>query len=452
MFRYTGPLASGSSPLPAATPRICCLDLDTFFVSVERTLDASLEGKPVIVGGRPGQRGVVTACSYEVREFGVRSGMSLTQAAQLAPRAIFLPVRHGTYGDYAKRVVHIAERFSPVIRVASIDEMFIDFRGSERLYHAPDDATDDETIERVVWQLTDAIAGELGLPSSAGIATSKVIAKVASGLAKPRGVLMVPAGQETELLAPLPVRKFPGIGPVAAKKLEAAGILTLGQLADMPYNKLTHVFGAWTGNVYRGVHGHGSADMGPARRAFREHDPSGETVGSISNERTFREDEGDPTVLDSMLCALCERVSWRARKRGVKARTVTLKLRYADFVTLSRSKTTSPTHSEKHVLGIVRELYRRANTTTGKIRLLGVALTNLGPGEQLNLFENQDRLHTVVDHVRARFGFDAVRLAAASTREVDQGNGHGEHRTWGGKGTHDTTTRADPTTDPTTPP
>src|SRR6187551_1734413 len=210
-----------------AAPRICCLDLDTFFVSVERLLDPRLVGKPVVVGGLPGQRGVVTAASYEVRAYGVRSGMSLKRAVELAPDAVFLPTRHGVYGDYAARVRRIAEDYTPVSQVASIDEMFLDFSGCENLYRAAADSGPDFTIERVVRNLTNEIKDRVGLPSSAGIATSRSVAKVASGLAKPRGVLMVPAGSELALLGPLPVRKFPGIGPVAEQKLLAIGLCTL---------------------------------------------------------------------------------------------------------------------------------------------------------------------------------------------------------------------------------
>src|SRR6187402_2594430 len=202
-----------------AAPRICCLDLDTFFVSVERLLDPRLIGKPVVVGGLPGQLGVVTSASYEVRALGVRSGMSLKRAVELAPNAVYLPTRHGIYGDYALRVRRIAEATTPVSQVASIDEMFLDYSGCESLYEKAGDASPDATIERVVRELTDEIQARVGLPSSAGIATSRSVAKVASGLAKPRGVLLVPAGAEAALLAPLPVRKFPGIGPVAEQKL-----------------------------------------------------------------------------------------------------------------------------------------------------------------------------------------------------------------------------------------
>src|SRR5687768_739040 len=156
-----------------AAPRLCCLDLDTFFVSVERLLNPSLLGKPVVIGGMPGQRGVVTSASYEVRALGVRSGMSLTRAFELAPKAVYLPTRHDVYGDYAARVRRIAENYTPLSQVASIDEMFLDFSGCESLYFAAGDEGPDCTIERTVRKLTDEIEDRIGLPSSAGIATSR---------------------------------------------------------------------------------------------------------------------------------------------------------------------------------------------------------------------------------------------------------------------------------------
>jgi DNA polymerase IV len=398
-----------SGPLPL--PRICCLDLDTFFVSVERVLDPSLEGKPVIVGGRPGSRGVVTAASYEVRKLGVKSGMSLVEAGQLAPDAVYLPTRGETYGKYADWVREIARRFSPVVVVASIDEMFLDLSGCESLYGQNGDESGDVAIERAVLALTAAIQDELGLPSSAGLATSKVVAKVASGLAKPRGVMLVPAGVERAVLAPLPVRSFPGIGPVGESKLHAAGYQTLGEVAAAPLAELQKIFGAWAASILRGVHGQGSGDLGRERPAFSEHDPEGETVGSISNERTFSEDVSDPASIESVLCGLCERVCWRARKRHIKARTVTLKLRYADFHTLTRSRTLAPTHSELELYPIVKEMFVQARTRPLPVRLLGLQLSNLGVFEQLSLFDHHERVGVVVDKIRERYGFSTVTLA-----------------------------------------
>jgi DNA polymerase-4 len=413
---------------PLSAPRICCLDLDTFFVSVERLLDPTLEGKPVVVGGKPGSRGVVTAASYEVRRLGVKSGMSLTEAGKRAPNAIYLPTRHEVYGTYAERVREIARRFAPRVLVASIDEMYLDFSGCERLYGSGDaapaggnggdggeDRAGDLAIEGAVLQLTSAVFDEVGLPSSAGIATSKVVAKVASALAKPRGVMLVPAGVERAVLAPLPVRSFPGIGPVGEARLHAAGYRTLGEVAETPVAELQEIFGAWAASISRGVQGLGSGDLGRERPAFTEHDPEGEAVGSISNERTFREDVSDPTRIEAVLCGLCERVCWRARARHVKARTVTLKLRYADFHTLTRSRTTAATSSEFELYPIVKEMLAAARTRSLPIRLLGLQLSNLGVFEQLPLFDRNERVGAVVDRLRARFGFSTISLATGAS-------------------------------------
>ena len=400
-----------------AAPRICCLDLDTFFVSVERLLDPSLKGKAVVVGGVPGERGVVTSASYEVRALGVRSGMSLTDALRRAPQAVYLPTRHGVYGDYAERVRRIAESYTPVSRIASIDEMFLDFSGCERLYAQQGDLGADATIERVVRQITDQIEREVGLPSSAGIATSRSVAKVASGQAKPRGVRMVAAGAERAFLGPLPVRKLPGIGPVAEGKLLSLGLNTLADVMAAPLGTLRPIFGAWAEPLQRACRGEGGHDVGPDRPAFLEHDPEDSDIGSISNERTFREDIHDPASLEAMLCALCQRVCWRARKRGIQAATVTLKLRYADFQTLQRSRTITPTSSELELYPVVQALFAGARKRRTAVRLLGIKLSNLRPCErQLSLFANHTPLHRAVDRIRQQYGYDSLGLALAEHR------------------------------------
>ncbi|HVR29022.1 MAG TPA: DNA polymerase IV [Thermoanaerobaculia bacterium] len=414
--------------MSAASPRICCLDLDTFFVSVERVLDRSLEGRPVIVGGRPGERGVVTSCSYEVRPLGVRSGMSLVAAAKLAPHAVYLPTRLDTYEPYARAVREIARRYSPVVQVASIDELYMDFAGCERMYRrerarrgsAPEEplseqaVSDDLVILDVVRGMTATLRCELGLPASAGIAASRSMAKVASGLAKPAGVLLVAAGEEAATLAPLPVRRLPGIGPVAEAKLATLGLATLGEVAAAPLDALRGVFGSWAEQVRAGASGGGSADLSRDRPAFKEHDVEGEAAGSLSNERTFRRDVSDPAVIEARLASLCERVCWRVRQRGVEARTVTLKLRYADFETISRSRTIDPTSSELELFPVLRELYHAARgRRRTPIRLLGVALSNLGRFDgQLELFGGDRRRNEAVDAIRARFGYDAIGVAS----------------------------------------
>ena len=313
----------------------------------------------------------------------------------------------------------IAESYTPVTQVASIDEMFLDFSGCESMYWRDGDAGPDATIERVVRALTDEIEARVGLPSSAGIATSRSVAKVASGVAKPRGVLMVPARAEAGFLASLPVRKFPGIGPVAEQKLHALGLMTLGQVATAPAARLRRIFGAWTESIQRGCRGQGGHELGRERPAFQEFDPSGCAIGTISNERTFREDVRDPRSIDAMLCSLCERVCWRARRRGIKARTVSLKLRYADFQTLTRSRTIAPTCSEVELYPVVSDLFRRARQRRTAIRLLGIALGNLGPyDEQLPLFDDGTALYRAVDGIRSRYGYDALHLALTVSRRT----------------------------------
>jgi DNA polymerase-4 len=391
---------------------MCCLDLDTFFVSVERLLDPSLRGRPVVVGGQRWGRGVVTSASYEVRAFGVRSGMSIREASERAPAdAVFVPGHGDAYSDYSARARAIVERFSPLVVAASIDEHYLDFRGCERMYRKPGDADDDATIERTVREMTGAIARELGLPASAGIATSKPMAKVASGLAKPQGVLLVRAGTEAATLAPLAVRKLPGIGPVSEMRLQAAGIATLGQLVEAPDALLRPIFGSYTASIRLAAQGQGSDEVGRERPAFREHDPHGVVSGSISNERTFA--ETGPTIAHEVLSGLCERVGSRARSRGVVAGQLTLKLRYTDFETLSRGRAiTPPTAIDVELHRVALELYREARTRALPIRLLGIQLAKLRlEAVQLPLFDGGERRGAAVDRVRDRFGYHAVHLA-----------------------------------------
>jgi DNA polymerase IV len=392
------------------------MDLDTFFVSVERLLDPSLRDKPVIVGGRRGGRGVVTSTSYEARAFGVRSGMSIREASELAPRnAVFVEGHHDEFASYSKRAREIVERFSPVVIAASIDEHYIDFSGCERLYRRAEDADDDATILRVVREMTKAIDRELGLPASAGIATSKPMAKVASGLAKPAGVLLVKASEEAATLAPLPVRKLPGIGPVSEARLRAIGIDTLGQLEAAPEATLRTIFGAYAPSIRLAARGIGTDELGRERPAFREHDPRGVITGSISNERTFV--ETSPDASRAILSGLCERVCSRARKRGVVAGQVTLKLRYTDFDTITRGRTIAPTSVDFELHRVVLELYREARTRSLPIRLLGVAIAKLRmDAVQLPLFDAGERRGIVVDRVRDKFGYDAVHLASTISR------------------------------------
>ena len=370
----------------------------------------------MVVGGHRGGRGVVVSASYEARASGVRSGMSIRDASERAtPDAVFLPGHHDLYMDYSRKTREIVERFSPVVIAASIDEHYIDFRGCERLYAIPSDPDEDATIERVVDEITATIDRELGLPSSAGIATSKSMAKVASSLAKPHGVLLVRAGSEAAVLAPLPVRKLPGIGPVAEAKLQAVGIKTLGELVEAAEGHLRPIFGAYTSGIRASARGDGIDELGRERPAFREHDPEGVVDGTISNERTFVERDEEST--SAVLSGLCERVCSRARSRGVLAGQVTLKLRYTDFQTLSRGRTITPTNDDFELHRTVHALYRELRSRPLSIRLLGVAISKLRLDSiQLPLFDGGARRTKAVDRVRDKYGYDAVHLATTIAR------------------------------------
>lgn len=393
------------------------MDLDTFFVSVERLLDPSLNGRPVVVGGERGSPGVVTACSYEVRAFGVRSGMALREASRLAPAdAVFLRPRHGVYSPYAKQVKAVLEDYTPVVQTASIDEFYLDFSGCERLYRRPGDADDDATILRVVREMRQAIQDRVGLPASAGIGCTRSVAKMATRPAKPAGVVMVPAGDEWDFLSGLSVRAFPGIGPSAEARLAADGLTTLGQLLLLPPGAARQRHAHAIERLWHAIDGDDGGGLGRDRPAFREHDPAGLTVGSISNERTFFASLDDTAKVYDQLRGLSERVCWRARKRGVRARTLTLKLRTADFVTITRGRTGPPTDVDAHVYAVVRALCDQHWTRQQPIRLLGIALTNLvHPEPQLALpLDGQTRSAApAIDALRARFGYDAVRLGVA---------------------------------------
>ncbi len=304
---------------------------------------------------------------------------------------------------------------APKFETASIDEFYIDFAGCDGLYQRTADEDGDVAIERAVREMCALIRAETGLPASAGIGGTRIIAKVASGRAKPEGVLLVPQGTERSFLLPLPVRKLPGIGPKAEARMAADGIVTLGDLVSLPTGPMRARYARILGLLERELRGEGrSSPLGRERPAFREHDPEGLGVGGISNERTFFASLGDEAKIHEQLLRLAERVCWRARKRGIRARTITLKLRYTDFHTISRSRTVDPTADEAVVLATITYLYRGGRKRRLAIRLLGVALSNLvGPddAEQLLLpFGPGRSVGRVMDRVRGKHGYDSVHL------------------------------------------
>src|SRR5450755_3462430 len=266
---------------PAASASILHVDMDAFFVSVELLERPELIGKAVIVGGGPNQRGVVTSASYEARKYGIQSAMPLRTASRLCPHAIFLDGHHAKYGEWSDRIASILAKFSPLVEMVSIDEAYLDLAGTERLHGPPLAATD---------KLLRTITRETGLPCSAGLASTRLVAKVASDQGKPRGLVWVPPGREAQFLAPLPVRKIPGIGKVTEKALRALGIETVEQIAALPQEKLEKIFGQWGTTLYRKARG------GDSYEFVMDAEPK-----SISQNHTFNEDTSDPAALTTVL-------------------------------------------------------------------------------------------------------------------------------------------------------
>jgi DNA polymerase-4 len=381
-----------------ATP-ILHVDMDAFFVSVELIERPELRGKPVVVGGRPDRRGVVSAASYEARKYGIHSAMPLRTAAKLCPHAVFLEGRHSLYAQWSERIAEILGHYSPVVEMASIDEAYLDLSGTERLHGPPLAAA-------------HALVGDIGakthLPCSVGLACTRLVAKVASDQAKRRGLVWVPAGMEAGFLAPLGVRRIPGIGKVTEAALHGMGIERVGQLAALPLEQLEQRFGQWGTALYRKSRGEDSYEF------FVDAEPK-----SISHSHTFGEDTRDRSALDAMLSRLCQKAVKRLRESGLDAQTVTVTIRYAGFHTVTRGKTLpEPAHIDQLFLETVSRLFDRHWDRKRPVRLVGVELGELSHAGQLNLLdgarrEKLDKLARATDQLRERFGFAKVQFGGS---------------------------------------
>jgi len=404
-----GPVDEHTLPTVAS---ILHVDMDAFFVSVELLERPELRGKPVIVGGQPNQRGVVTAASYEARKFGVHSAMPLRTAGRLCPHAVYLDSHHAKYSEWSDRVATILAKFSPVVEMVSIDEAYLDLSGTERLHGPPLAATD---------KLLRTITRTTVLPCSGGLATTRLVAKVASNQAKPRGLLWVAPGSEARFLAPLSVRKIPGIGEVTERALRALRIETVEQLAAQPLEKLEKIFGQWGTALYRKARG------GDSYEFVIDAEPK-----SISHNHTFGEDTDDTVALTAMLSHLSQKACKRLREAGLATSTLTLTIRYAGFDTYTRAKTLGePTQLDADIFAVFQNLFREHRDPSRKIRLLGVSLSGLTHGaEQLDLLSAERRaklakLTRATDLLRDRFGFDSLQFGG-SLRPGDSAPG-GEH-------------------------
>ncbi len=396
-----GPIEEQSSIAQAS---ILHVDMDAFFVSVELLERPELRGKPVVVGGRPDQRGVVSAASYEARKYGIHSAMPLRTAGRLCPHAIFLDGHHEKYGEWSDRVASILGQFSPIVEMVSIDEAYLDLAGTERLHGPPFAAAD---------KLLRTITRTTNLPCSGGLATTRLVAKVASDQAKPRGLVWVAPGREERFLAQLPVRKIPGIGEVTERALRALGIEIVEQIAAVPQEKLESIFGQWGTALFRKARG------GDSYEFVIDAEPK-----SISHNHTFGEDASDAEVMAALLSHLSQKACKRLREAGLAARTLTLTIRYAGFETHTRSKTLAEaTRLDSDIFAVFQELFRVHRDVKRKVRLLGVSLSGLTHGnEQLDLLEAErraklDKLTSAADRLRDRFGFGKVQFGGSLRRD-----------------------------------
>ena len=381
--------------------------MDAFFVSVEELFDPDLRGKAVVVGGQSHERGVVSAASYEARKFGVHSAMPLRTAYQLCPHAIFVDGHPDRYRDYSDRVREILDRFSPLVEMASIDEAYLDMTGSERLLGPPLAAAH---------SLHGSIKSGTGLNCSVGIGSSRLVAKITSDQAKPNGVLWVLPGEEARFLAPLDVRKIPGVGKATEKNLHQLGIRKIGDLAALDQEFLERKFGKWGLALAGKALGLDAGGWFDSAFGARD-DPK-----SISHEHTYSEDTADPGALEATLARLSEMVGRRLREHGMHSRTVHLKLRYEDFSTITRAHSLDhSTQLDNELFDTARDLFRRNWKPGAKVRLLGVQASSLSSIEgQLNLLDDaktvkwRDALRAV-DGLRDRYGESAVSLANGIT-------------------------------------
>lgn len=369
-------------------------DLDAFFCSVEELLDPELRGKAFVVGGTPEGRGVVTSASYPARKYGIRSAMPTAMALRRYPDLLVVRSSHGEYSKYSQRVMEYLRGQVPVVQQISIDEAFLD---------VSDDPRGGEHTAR---ELQFEIRNRFGLPTSWGVASNKLVAKIATEVGKPNGLIVVPTGSEAAFLAPLPVAMLWGVGPKSAARLADYSIRTIGQLATMPTDQLQQLFGDWGIELAARALG---KDQRPVSEAHSRR--------SLSAERTFFEDIASERELKRALLGLSERVGRRLRRAGLAGKTVRIKMRWPDFTTFTRqARLAQPTDQDTEIYEAAKQLFERNWRKGRAVRLLGVGLTDLGPPmRQLELFDDSwthdQRLLKALDDIRERFGAEALTRA-----------------------------------------
>ena len=390
----TGPVDDSATP-------ILHVDMDAFFVSVELLKRPDLRGKPVLVGGTAG-RGVVAAASYEARRFGVNSAMPMSIALQRCPNAVVLRGDYASYSNYSKQVMAIFEQITPLVEPLSIDEAFLDVSGARRLHGSP---------AEIAWTIRERVRTETGLACSIGVAATKYVAKVASSVAKPDGMLVVPAVDTVAFLHPLPVSALWGVGQVTEESLLRLGLRTVGDVAAMPHDALERAVGpALAARLGRLAIGVDPRDVHTVR-----------VEKSIGHENTFGHDLTDPVEIRRELLRLADNVAVRLRKAGLVGRTVVLKLRYGDFRTVTRSRTLAePTDVARRIYDEASDALAELIGDGERVRLIGVRAEHLrasGTGAMLwDPDEEWRDAERTIDEVTAKFGKGAVRPATLVRR------------------------------------
>jgi DNA polymerase IV len=374
---------------------IAHFDLDSFFVSVEILNDPSLKGKPVYVGGS--ERGVVAACSYEARKFGIHSGMPSKQAKQLCPHAIAVKGTRGEYSRYSRWVTKIIADKAPLFEKASIDEFYLDLTGMQKFFNPLQWTID----------LRQQIINETGLPISFGLASNKMMAKMATNEAKPNGYLQVPFGKEKEFLAPLAVNKIPGVGDHTWEVLKAMGIRTIEDVSLRTPEELEERLGKWGYDLWQKSQGIHKGEV------VQYHEAK-----SVSSENTFDENKTDMKFLMSEVVRLSEKIAFELRQDGKLAGCIAVKIRYPDFETTSRQTTVPFTCADDEIIPVAKDLFHKLYRKGHPVRLLGVRLSELtGEGVQTSLFDDLARksdLYKAIDDVKNRFGKFKLKRASSN--------------------------------------
>ncbi len=371
------------------------MDLDTFYVSVERLMDSKLNGKPILLGGT-GDRGVVASCSYEARTFGVHSGMSMKMARELCPQGIVIRGEAGVYSKYSKIVTELLKEEVPLMEKSSIDEFYLDLTGMDQFFGC----------YKLASHLRQRVIKETGLPISFGLSKNKTVSKIATGEAKPNNQINIDFGTEKPFLAPLGIGKIPMIGNKTAFLLNRMGVQKISTIQDMPMELMEKAFGKNGRSIWYKANGIDNSPVVPYHEKK-----------SISTERTFHKDTIDVFKLRNMVMAMVEQLAYELRRAGKVTSCISIKIRYADFQTYSKQKKIPYTSCDHTLIDWGKEIFDQLYNRRVRVRLIGVRLSDLaGGGHQIDLFNDDSRvlkLYQAMDKIKDRYGANAVRRSTA---------------------------------------